>query len=177
MTTSPSAKSTYQNSRHRIPAKSIFSDPWCFLAFGLGSGLSPVAPGTLGTVAAIPIYYLMANLSLPLYCGITLGLFLIGITICQRCEQRLNISDHGGIVWDEIVGFLVTMIAAPLSWTAIGLGFIFFRLFDILKPWPIKWLDRHVHGGLGVMLDDAIAGVFAALCLQGVLLFVPSLTP
>ena len=173
MTTSPNAKSPYQKSRQRIPATSVFGDPWCFLAFGLGSGLSPIAPGTLGTLAAIPLYYLMTGLSLPVYCGMATGLFLIGITICQRCEQRLAIRDHGGIVWDEIVGYLITMIAVPPSWQTIGLGFMLFRLFDILKPWPIRWLDRQVHGGLGVMLDDAVAGLFAALCLQATILWAP----
>ena len=93
-------------------------------------------------------------------------LFALGILICQKSEERLGISDHSGIVWDEIVGYLVTMTAVPFSWPAAALGFALFRLFDILKPWPIRHFDRTVHGGFGIMLDDVLAGVLAAACLQ-----------
>lgn len=149
-----------------IPAGRIVRDPYCFLAFGFGSGLAPVAPGTFGTLAAIPIYWLLAGLDLPLYAGLVLGLFLAGIPICRRCEESLGVHDASGIVWDEIVGYLITMVAIPFSWQAAALGFVLFRLFDILKPWPISRIDRAVPGGLGVMLDDALAGVLAALCLS-----------
>lgn len=175
MTTSPPTEPHYPKSRQRIAARRVLGDPWCFLGFGFGSGLAPVAPGTFGTLAGIPLYLLMASWPLPLYGATTLGLFLLGIMICQRSEQRLGVSDHGGIVWDEIVGYLVTMTAVPASWQTIALGFALFRLFDILKPWPIRWLDRHVHGGLGVMLDDAAAGLFAALCLHATILWVPGI--
>ena len=155
--------------RTPIPARLIFSDPWCFLAFGFGSGLAPKAPGTFGTLAAIPVFLLMAHWPLAVYTGVTVLLFLLGILICERCEQRIQVSDHSGIVWDEVVGLLITLIGAPLSWQSISAGFVLFRLFDILKPWPIRRLDRSVHGGFGIMLDDAVAGLLAAVCLQGLL--------
>lgn len=167
MTTSNTPKAAKNKFRKRISARDIFSDPYCCLGFGFGSGLAPLAPGTFGTLVAIPLYYAMAGLSLPVYGSLVTLLFLLGILICQRCEDRLGISDHSGIVWDEIVGYLITMAAMPYSWQAASLGFLLFRLFDIIKPWPISHLDRNLHGGLGVMLDDALAGVFAAigLCL------------
>lgn len=173
MTTSPRPEPRYQKSRQRIPARKVLSDPGCFLAFGFGSGLSPYAPGTLGTLAGIPLYLLMESWALPLYGGTILGLFLVGIVICARSEERLGVSDHGGIVWDEIVGYLITMTAIPASWQTVALGFALFRLFDIIKPWPIRWLDRHVHGGTGVMLDDAVAGLFASLCLHAIRFWAP----
>jgi phosphatidylglycerophosphatase A len=166
MNTSPEPSFIKTKSRQRIPARRIFRDPYCFLGFGFGSGLAPVAPGTFGTLAAVPIYVLMAGLDTPLYALIVLGLLLAGIHICQRCEDILGVQDHSGIVWDEIVGYLITMIAVPFSWQAAALGFVLFRLFDVIKPWPISRLDRTVHGGLGVMLDDVLAGVFAAICLH-----------
>jgi phosphatidylglycerophosphatase A len=149
-----------------IPAEHILGDFYCFLAFGFGSGLAPFAPGTFGTLAAVPIYALLVNVGAPLYLAVTAGLFLAGIRICQRCEERLGVKDHSGIVWDEIVGYLIAMSAVPFSWKAVALGFVLFRIFDVLKPWPISRLDRTVHGGLGIMLDDAVAGAFAALCLS-----------
>ena len=152
--------------RQRIPARLIFTDVWCWLGFGFGSGLSPVAPGTLGTLAALPLYASLSTLSLTGYVAIVLLLFALGILICQKSEERLGISDHSGIVWDEIVGYLVTMTAVPFTWPAAALGFALFRLFDILKPWPIRHFDRTVHGGLGIMLDDVLAGALAAACLQ-----------
>jgi phosphatidylglycerophosphatase A len=139
------------------------------LAFGFGSGLAPKAPGTCGTLAAVPLYLLLANLPLPAYLAITLLMFLIGVWLCGRCEQILGIQDHSGIVWDEFVGLFITLAGAPSSPVAVIAGFSLFRLFDILKPWPISWLDRRVHGGLGIMLDDAVAGVCAWLALFALL--------
>ena len=146
--------------------KTVLSSPVHFLAFGFGSGLSPKAPGTAGTLAAIPLYLLLVQLPLLGYllavCLITLG----GIWLCGESSRRLGVHDHGGIVWDEFAGFFVTMIAAPSGWVWIGLGFALFRLFDIWKPWPVRVADRHIHGGLGIMLDDLLAGVYAWLVLQ-----------
>ena len=153
-------------SRAPIPARQILADPYCFLAFGFGSGLAPVAPGTFGTLAALPLYALLSELSLPVYVVVVVGLLVAGIRICERCEARLAVHDHSGIVWDEIVGYLITMVGVPFSWKAAVLGFVLFRVFDVLKPWPISRLDRSVPGGLGVMVDDALAGVFAAVCLR-----------
>ena len=158
-------------SRSPVPARRIFRDPCCFLAFGFGSGLAPFAPGTFGTLAAIPIYWWLADLSPSIHGPLVFVLFLAGIPICRRCEAALGTHDHSGIVWDEIVGYLITMAAVPFSWKATALGFVLFRLFDILKPWPISQIDRAVRGGLGVMLDDALAGALAAVCLHFALPF------
>jgi phosphatidylglycerophosphatase A len=92
--------------------------------------------------------------------------FAIGVWLCHGTARDLGLADHPGIVWDEIVGYLITMTAAPAGWTWIVLGFVLFRLFDIWKPWPISWLDRNIKGGLGIMLDDALAGTYACLVLQ-----------
>jgi phosphatidylglycerophosphatase A len=145
--------------------------PLDFLALGFGSGLVPRAPGTAGTVAAIPVYLLASSLKLPAYLLLVTAMFLAGIAICAHTARRLGVHDHPGIVWDEIVGYLVTMAMAPAGWLWIVIGFVLFRLFDIVKPWPIRWLDKHVHGGFGIMLDDLLAGLFAAALLQGVVFF------
>ncbi len=150
----------------KIPAGTVFSSPVHWLAFGGGAGLAPVAPGTFGTLVGIPFFIAMAGLSLALYLLITLLLFVVGVWICERSSASLGVHDHPGIVWDEIVGYLVTMIAVPLQWQWLLLGFALFRLFDILKPWPIRWLDRRVEGGFGIMVDDLLAGIFAAAIMQ-----------
>lgn len=145
--------------------------PVHLLAFGFGSGLLPRAPGTFGTLVAIPVYLMLQPLSL-LYYGLILLLgFIAGVWICQRTSEDLGVHDHGGIVWDEIVGYLIGMTFAPSGWSWIVIGFLFFRLFDILKPWPIRWIDQRVEGGLGIMLDDMLAGLYTA-----VVIFLLSLT-
>ena len=146
---------------------SVWRNPVHFLAFGLGSGAVPKAPGTFGTLAAIPIWLLFADLSLPYYLGLLVASFVLGIWLCGRTSSDMGVHDHGGIVWDEFVGLWITFIALPAGWGWILLGFLLFRLFDILKPWPIGWADRRVSGGLGIMLDDVLAGVMALACLQG----------
>lgn len=141
------------------------SNPLHLLAFGFGSGLAPRAPGTFGTLVAVPIYLLLQPLPLSLYLVLLACAFLAGIGICGRTSRDLGVHDHGGIVWDEIVGFLVTMLPVREVWWWILPGFVLFRFFDILKPWPIAWLDRHVRGGAGIMLDDLAAGLYAAALL------------
>ena len=136
-------------------------NPIHLMAFGFGSGLSPKAPGTLGTLVAVPLYLLLAPLSAPLYLALVAAGFLAGIGICGRTSRDLGVHDHGGIVWDEIIGYLVAMSLAPPAWWWILPGFVLFRFFDILKPWPIAWLDRSVAGGVGIMLDDVAAGLYA----------------
>lgn len=153
---------------NKAPA-SVWRNPVHFLAFGLGSGAAPRAPGTFGTLAAVPLWYLMAQGGLMLYLSLTLAAFVIGIWLCGRTSRDLGVHDHGGIVWDEFVGYWITMIAVPVNWIWALAGFILFRLFDIWKPWPIGPVDRRVHGGLGIMLDDVLAGVLAGLVLQGLL--------
>ncbi len=148
------------------PNPVIWKNPVHFLAFGLGSGLSPKAPGTVGTVAAIPFYLLLQNFSLGPYLLILAIATGIGIWLCDRTSKDLGVHDHPGIVWDEFCGFWITMIAAPSGWEWILLGFLLFRLFDIWKPWPISWLDARVGGGLGIMIDDIVAGFYALFSLQ-----------
>jgi phosphatidylglycerophosphatase A len=129
----------------------LLRHPADFLALGFGSGLVPRAPGTAGTVAAIPVYLLLQ----------------------PHTARRLGVHDHPGIVWDEIVGYLVTMAFAPPGWIWIVIGFVLFRLFDILKPWPIKWFDRKVGGGFGIMVDDLLAGIAAAAVLYLLVMYLP----
>jgi phosphatidylglycerophosphatase A len=136
------------------------------LAFGFGAGCSPKAPGTLGTLLAVGLYLPLSRLPLSGYLAVLVTVVAAGVWICDKASRDLGVHDHPGIVWDEIAGFLLTMVAAPAGWTWILVGFALFRLFDIWKPWPIGWLDRRVQGGLGIMLDDLVAGVFAAACMQ-----------
>lgn len=142
------------------------SRPSHFLALGFGSGLSPWMPGTMGTLAAIPVYLLLAHLPLAAYLALIVILFLLGVYLCSVAARDAGVHDHPAIVWDEIVGFLITMIAIPTSWPTVLAGFALFRFFDIVKPWPIRVLDKRVSGGLGIMLDDVVAGLFALLGLQ-----------
>jgi len=155
----------------KVSAKTVFNNPVHVLAFGFGSGLAPKAPGTAGTLMAIPLYLLMTALSLPIYIAVCFAVSLVGIYICGRSAQLLNTHDHPGIVWDEFAGFFITMIGFAVTWQNVLFGFVLFRIFDILKPWPIKWIDKKVDGGLGIMLDDILAGIFAWFCLYGVNLF------
>jgi len=146
---------------------SIWRNPWHFLAFGFGAGAMPVAPGTFGTLIAVPVYLLLAPLSWPYYLLVVLLLLLLpGIWLCHVTARDIGVHDHSGIVWDEIVGYLLTMAAAPPGWLWIVLGFILFRVFDIVKPWPIRLADQRVSGGFGIMLDDVIAALYAWLVLQ-----------
>ena len=142
---------------------SLFLAKW--ISLGFGSGLAPKAPGTFGTLVGIPIFLLMADLPLALYLVITTVFLLIGIWSAQVYSDYLGVHDHGSIVWDEVVGFLITMTFVPVEWRWIVIGFLLFRLFDIWKPWPIRLLDERVHGGFGIMIDDVLAGVYAAVVL------------
>lgn len=141
-------------------------NPVHFLAFGFGSGLAPKAPGTFGTLAALPVWWLAAQLPLWGYVVVLLAVIAVGPYLCGRTAKDLGVHDHGGIVWDEIAGFLLTMLLVPVSWYGALAGFVLFRLFDIAKPWPIGWLDRQVEGGTGIMVDDLMAGLYALGCLH-----------
>ncbi len=154
--------------RNRVDA-ALLRHPGHFLSLGFGSGLSPYAPGTAGTLAAIPIFWLMAPLPLAFYLGIVVVLFIVGIYLCQQTTDKLGAHDHSAIVWDEVVGYLLTMTAVPFDWRWVIVGFFLFRLFDVWKPWPVRILDRRVGGGLGIMLDDVGAAVYAALSLQAII--------
>jgi len=143
-----------------------------WLAFGFGSGLAPKAPGTAGSALALLLFYPLSVAGWPAYAAIVVISMSVGIWLCGRTARDLGVHDHPGIVWDEFVGLWLTLFLAPSGiWWPLA-GFLLFRLLDILKPWPIKWADGRVGGGLGIMLDDVIAGIMAALCLQAVAVLV-----
>ena len=137
-----------------------------FIAFGFGSGLLPKAPGTFGTLAAVPFYLVLNQLPSMVYFIFLILAAFFGIWICDVTARSLKVPDHPSIVWDEMVGFWITMFAAPYTLFSLILGFALFRFFDIVKPWPIRWFDRHVKGGFGIMMDDMLAGVCASILLQ-----------
>ncbi len=149
--------------------KRLLRDPGHLLSFGFGSGLSPYAPGTVGTLAAIPVYLLLSTLGPVVYLLVTLTSVVAGVYLCGRTSKALGVHDHAGIVWDEFAGYFITMLFAPVSISTVILGFCLFRIFDIFKPWPASVIDTRIKGGLGVMLDDVIAGIYAMLVLQGFL--------
>ncbi|MDE1221064.1 phosphatidylglycerophosphatase A [Vibrio aestuarianus] len=152
-------------------------NPWHLLATGFGSGLSPVVPGTMGTLASVPFYLLFVQLPIALYVSIVVITCLVGVKICQVTSDDMQVHDHGSIVWDEFAGFWITMLVvplfnlSPLDWKWLVTGFVLFRFFDMVKPWPIGWLDKRVHGGLGIMLDDIVAGGMSAIALYWVGLY------
>lgn len=126
----------------------------------------PGAPGSFGTLLAILPYLFISRLPLPIYLVVVLTCFVIGIYLCHYTTVALGLHDHMAIVWDEFVGFWITMTAAPSSWKWILLGFVLFRVFDLVKPWPVNLADSELEGGLGIMLDDVLAGLYAMACLQ-----------
>jgi phosphatidylglycerophosphatase A len=153
----------------------LWRKPLCILALGFGAGALPKAPGTWGTLVAVPFYLVLQPLPLAEYALVVLILFGAGVGWCGKTAQLLGVHDHPAIVWDEMVGFWVTMAIAPDGWRWMVSGFVLFRLFDIWKPWPIHRLDKQVAGGLGIMADDVVAGVYAAVCLSlGKLVFLPT---
>ena len=137
-----------------------------WIAFGAGAGLAPRAPGTAGTVVAIPIYAALATQPVGLYLLAVALIAASGVRVCGRTARELGVHDHPGIVLDEIAGFLVTMTALPFDWPWIAAGFVAFRVLDVAKPWPISLADRRVGGGLGIMLDDLLAGALACAALH-----------
>jgi phosphatidylglycerophosphatase A len=144
----------------------VFSDWRHCVAFGFGSGLARYAPGTFGTLASIPLYLAIAQLPAWLYAVTVLAAFALGVWICDGVSRELGVHDHGGIVFDEFVGYWITMFLLPATWPWILAGFAAFRLFDIWKPGPIRWCDRQIQGGFGIMFDDVAAGLLACLALH-----------
>lgn len=142
------------------------------LATGFGSGLVPFSPGTFGTLAAVPFYLMFVYSPVWLFWLFTLITCLVGPYICGKAADDIGVHDHKAIVWDEFAGFFITMCFVPFSWTALVIGFVYFRFFDIVKPWPISYFDKQLHGGLGIMLDDIVAGILAAIALHFTLPFV-----
>jgi len=153
-------------------SRKVWTNPWYFLAFGFGTGLLPKMPGTYATIVAIPIYLIMRQFSWLTY-GIVLALIIIfAMWVSDKVSKEIGIHDHPGVNIDEIPGFLLTMLFAPAGWLWILLGFILFRFFDILKPWPISWLDKNVGGGFGMVVDDLLAGFFGFVVIQTLAFFV-----
>lgn len=144
----------------------VWRNPIHFLAFGLGSGASPKAPGTAGTLAAALIWWLLPSMDLAVYLLFVVLACVAGIWICGRTARDIGVHDHGGIVWDEFAGLWITLILVPPGIVWLIAAIVLFRFFDIIKPWPISWLDRHVGGGTGIMVDDVLAGLMALVCLQ-----------
>ncbi len=153
------------------PAPDFRRHPVQLLAFGLGTGLSPKAPGTVGTLAAVPVYLLVGDWSILYYSVFIFICALLGVWICGAASRQLGVHDHPGIVWDEFVGYWITLWAVPFDWLWIVAGFVAFRVFDIIKPWPVSVLDRKVGGGFGIMIDDVLAGVLACATLHIALYF------
>jgi len=162
-----------QDKAPRPPARLILSTPEHLVAFGFGAGLSPFAPGTVGTLLAVPVWVLVCWMPWPAYLMLVAALFAVGVVICGRSAKLLGIHDSPGIVFDEVVGFFVTAAsilpgqstAAGPWWAWLIAAFVLFRFFDIAKPWPIRQLDAKVHGGFGIMLDDFVAGIYAGVLL------------
>jgi phosphatidylglycerophosphatase A len=151
----------------------LLASPAGWIACGFGSGLTPKAQGTFGSLAAILPWLLLRGLSVPAWLAVIVVAFAVGVWACDVAGRVIGVDDHRSLVWDEFVGLWITLLPALLApWWAVVAGFALFRLFDVWKPWPIAWFDRRVKGGFGVMLDDAIAGVFAGIVLYLVLLLV-----
>ena len=156
-----------QSKNPKIPrlAGRVWRDPVLWLAFGFGTGLAPKAPGTVGTLPGIVLAAIVGGLAgsaAPVVILLMLMLLIpLGVWLCGEASRRLGVHDYGGIVFDEVVGVLIPFLVLPITPVNLLLGFLAFRLFDVWKPWPISWLDRRVHGGLGIMIDDLLAGAFA----------------
>lgn len=146
--------------------QSLSRNPIHLAAFGFGAGLAPRAPGTAGTLVGLPIVLVAQDFPLMIQLAVVFFMTAIGVWICQRTADDLAVHDHPGIVWDEMTGYLLTMVAAPPGVVWLVVGFALFRLFDIWKPWPIGWLDKHVNGGAGIMVDDLVAAIYALVVLQ-----------
>ena len=145
--------------------KVALGSPSGLLAFGFGSGLSPFAPGTMGTLIAIPFIFALRSLGDAGFWLVLVLLFLLGVWLCESISRKLGVHDHGGIVWDEMVGYWLSAAFVPLQWHWLLAAFVLFRFFDILKPWPIRQLDRKLKGGFGIMIDDVVAALFTMAIL------------
>ena len=147
--------------------KFLISHPAHFFALGFGSGLAKKAPGTFGTLVGLPLFWLIARHSILVQVSIITALFIIGIYFCAIAGKNLGVSDHGSIVWDEIVAIMLVLVFTPLNWAWWVVAFLLFRLFDIWKPYPIRQFDATLKNGFGVMFDDLLAAIYALISLQG----------
>jgi phosphatidylglycerophosphatase A len=147
----------------------LLAHPAHFIAFGFGSGLAPRAPGTVGTLLGLPLFWLIeaAAPDLPNRIVLVIAVFLLGVWACGRTGRALGVADHGGMVWDEIAAFALVLLFTPAGWLWMALAFALFRLFDILKPWPIRVADAHLKNGFGVMFDDLLAAGYAIAAIKG----------
>jgi phosphatidylglycerophosphatase A len=151
-----------------VQRRALLGHPGGWIACGFGSGLSPWAPGTAGSAAALLPWLALRELDAPYYVLVVAIAFAIGAWASNVAIDRLRIADPGAVVCDEFVGqwiALLPLVLAPRGWPWVVVAFGLFRLFDVWKPWPVSWADRRIHGGVGVMLDDVIAGAYAALIL------------
>lgn len=155
---------------HQKAPNSIWKNPVHFIACGFGVGSIPVMPGTFGTLLGVLLYWVLHTLPVVTYSFVVAVLILLGVFLCGKTNRDFGTDDHPAAVWDEIATFPIVMIAVAPDPLWIVCGFLLFRLFDIWKPGPIGWVDRHVHGGWGVMLDDVLAACFAWLVLQLIIL-------
>ena len=155
---------TEKNSQ-AVAARTVFTDPVNFLAFGFGAGLAPVAPGTAGSLPGVLLFWLTLDFGLYVQLTVAAVLVVAGVWICGESARRIGVHDHGGIVWDEIAGMYLTLLAAPLTPIGWLAAFVLFRVMDIVKPWPIRDLDHRLGGGVGIMLDDLVAALYAAVVL------------
>ena len=147
--------------------RALLSHPAGWIATALGAGLTPIAPGTAGSlVALLPWWFLLRGLPLSWYLAVLVAGFLLGVWVCAVCDRRLGVHDQGALVWDEVIGMWATLFAAPAAWWWMLVGFALFRLFDIWKPPPVRQLEA-LPGGIGIIADDVMAGVYAALVLFG----------
>ncbi len=146
--------------------RKTFTNPWYFLALGFGSGLAPKAPGTFGTLAALPVYLVLNQFSPVVYLSSVLLAFVFGVWLCEHVANDMKVKDPGCIVWDEFVGLWITLFLLPVGWYWIVIGFGLFRFFDIVKPWPVSWADKSLTGGMGIMVDDVLAGFYSLACIQ-----------
>ena len=168
-TASPSITNKPAMTTLRPDFKFLLAHPAHLIAFGFGSGLAPKAPGTVGTLLGLPLFWLIATLApdLPNQIALIVATFILGVWACGRTGRALDVTDHGGMVWDEIVAFALVLLFTPAGWIWMSLAFALFRLFDILKPWPIRLADTHMKNGFGVMFDDLLAAGYAIAALKG----------
>ncbi len=146
----------------------VYSHPAYFIAFSGGAGLSPFAPGTVGTLVAFPLFWVLDYYLTPFALLLLIDIFfIVGIWACSLSGQALGDPDHGGMVWDETVAFLLVLYFTPNHWAWQLAAFALFRLFDIAKPQPIRYYDNRLKGGFGVMFDDILAAFFTLMCLAG----------
>ena len=146
-----------------------------FLATNAGLGYAPVASGTFGTLMGIPLFYLLAPLSPLLFCLSWCAILLLSFWSADKAGKIFGVTDDGRIVIDELIGYLTTVALLPFSWPTAIAGFFLFRLFDIVKVWPASWFDTKVKNGVGVVRDDVVAGIYAALCLRLLMILMPNI--